>query len=60
MSEHVRSSNESEAKFIEEIMQALSDPLHLRIIGAHKGENPVKSMEHELGEIVMEIIKREN
>jgi len=47
-------------KYIEELLAMLSDPIHKRLIQAYQGSDPVKSMESELGEILMEALHRED
>ena len=49
-----------DTEYIEDILESLSNPIHKRIIRAYKGDNPVESMESELGKIVMEIIEHED
>ena len=50
----------SASVYIEGVLKNLSKETHKRIIKAFKGEDPVRSMEAELGEIVMEIVNRED
>jgi hypothetical protein len=45
---------------VEELLAQLSDPIHRRIIQAHRGVDPVQSMESEIGEILLEVLNREN
>ena len=47
-------------KYFNEVLEKISDLKHKRIISAYKGDNPVQSMEAELGKIVMEIVNRED
>lgn len=45
---------------IKALLAELSDPLHKRLIMAYGGESPVSSMESELSQIVVEILRRED
>ena len=47
-------------EFLEELLQEVSDPAHRRLIQAYGGEDPVRSMEAELGRILTEVIADEN
>lgn len=47
-------------KFLEELEEQLSDPIHRRLIKACQADNPVQSMESELGKILLEILHRED
>ena len=46
--------------FLLGLQAELTDPIHLRLIQAYEGDNPVESMETELGEILMEVLRRED
>lgn len=46
-------------KFLKELLEQISDPIHRRLIEAYAGENPVRSMESKLSEILMEVLRRE-
>lgn len=48
------------AKFLEELEEQLSNPIHRRLIQACQGDNPVQSMESELGKILLEVLHRED
>ena len=37
-------------KYLDELLTELSDPVHKRLIEAYQGDDPVQSMESELGE----------
>jgi len=50
----------SREKYIEEFLAALSDPIHKRLIQAYQGSDPVKSMESELGKILLEALHCED
>jgi hypothetical protein len=47
-------------KFLKEVKEKLQNPIHKRIIEAYKEDDPLHSMEEELGKIIMEILQREN
>ena len=47
-------------KHLDELLAELSDPIHKRLIQAYQGDDPVQSMESELGRILMEILHRED
>ena len=46
--------------YLGEVLEKIQDQKHKRILQAYKGDNPVHSMEMELGKIVMEIVNRED
>lgn len=50
----------SEDEFLNKLLAQLSDPIHRRIIQAHRGVDPVQSMESELGRILLEVLHRED
>lgn len=54
------SQDSSREKYIEEFLAALSDPIHKRLIQAYQGNDPVQSMESELGKVLMEALHRED
>lgn len=43
-------------KFLLELQNELTDPIHKRLIGAYRGDDPVSSMEYELTKILLEIL----
>lgn len=47
-------------EYLDELLAELSDPVHKRLIQAYQGNDPVKSMESELGEILMEVLHHED
>jgi hypothetical protein len=47
-------------EFLDELQEKISDPIHLRLIKAYQGIDPVVSMETELGKILMEVVKNED
>jgi flagellar motor switch protein FliM len=61
MSKEMTQKNSSDTKYLNEIYENLSNPIHRRIIKAYKeSSNPVQSMEIELGKILTEILSRED
>jgi hypothetical protein len=52
-----RSSRE---EYLDELLAELSDPVHKRLIQAYRGNDPVQSMESELGKVLMEVLNRED
>ncbi len=50
----------SEGQFVDELLAQLSDPIHKRLIQAHRGTDPVKSMESELSNVLLEVLHRED
>jgi hypothetical protein len=58
--EQVPSQHGRRAQFLEELEKELSDDIHRRLIRACQGSDPVKSMESELGTILLEILHRED
>jgi hypothetical protein len=47
-------------EFLLELLEEISDPIHKRLIKAYQGADPVRSMETELGEILLEVVRRED
>ena len=45
---------------VQELLEELSDPVHKQLIQAYQVDDPVRSMEDELGKILMEILNRED
>ena len=60
MNEETKLNDSQKEKHLAEILETLSDPFHKRIIAEYQSDDPVQSMETELGEIIMEIINRED
>lgn len=50
----------SEEQYINELLAQLSDPIHKRLIQAHRGTVPVESMESELSDVLLEVLHRED
>jgi len=50
----------SEEQYIDELLAQLSDPIHKRLIQAHRGTDPVESMESELSDVLLEVLHRED
>ena len=48
----------NEYKFLDELLEQLSNPIHKRIIQAYLSDNTVESMEYELGNILSEVLLR--
>jgi len=47
-------------KYILELLEKISDPVHEKIIMAYKESDPVHSMELELGKILLEVLSHED
>lgn len=47
-------------KYLAELADRLTNPVHKRLIQAYKGNDPTESMEDELGEILKEVLHRED
>ena len=60
MSNEAADQKPSEDTIVEELVAQVSDPIHQRIIQAHRGVDPVQSMESEIGRILLEVLNREN
>lgn len=60
MAEEEKPKDSKIEKYLSEVLEKISTQKHKRIIRAYKGDNPVQSMETELGEIVTEIMNRED
>lgn len=58
--EEVSSNNSRREEFLKELQKELSDPLHRRLIQVYLGDDPVRSMESELGRILLEVLHRED
>lgn len=48
------------AEYLDELLKKISDPVHKRLIQAYMGNDPVQSMESELGEILTEVLHLED
>lgn len=48
------------AEYLDELLKKISDPVHKRLIQDYIGNNPVQSMESELGEILKEVLHLED
>lgn len=60
MDNKASSQHSSRQEYLDELLTELSDPVHKRLIQAYRGDDPVQSMESELGKILMEVLRREN
>jgi hypothetical protein len=47
-------------EFLSELLDEIPDPIHKRLIEAYQGDDPVYSMETKLGEILLEVVHRED
>ena len=47
-------------EYLDELLTELPNPVHKRLIQVYRGNNPVQSMESELGKILMEVLHRED
>jgi hypothetical protein len=47
-------------EYLDELKENVKDPIHLRLLKAYQGIDPVDSMEVELGKILLEVLKSEN
>jgi len=48
------------SQFLAELLDQLQDPVHVRLVKAFEGDEPVQSMEEELKRIILEILNYEN
>jgi hypothetical protein len=55
-----KNSDSSSKKIFDELLKELENLIHKRLIQAYRGEDPLKSMESELGKILLEILNRED
>jgi len=60
MSNKAASQHSYHEEFLDELLTKLSNPVHKRLIQAYQCNDPVQSMESELGKILMEVLNREN
>jgi len=60
MNNKVTSQHSSREEYLDELLAELSEPVHKRLIQAYRGNDPVQSMESELGKILMEVLNRED
>jgi len=60
MSQETISQDPSGEKYLDELLEELSDPVHKRLIEAYQGDDPVQSMESELGKILIEVLRCED
>ena len=56
MSQETISQDPPREKYLDELLVELSDPVHKRLIEAYQGDDPVQSMESELGKILIEVL----
>jgi hypothetical protein len=47
-------------EYIERFLDELTDPIHRRLVEAYTGDDPVASMEAELGEVLKEALEDAN
>lgn len=55
-----RSNKQFKNEIIQGLISNLENPIHIRLLNAYKGENPLDSMEKELGRILTEVISNED
>lgn len=60
MSNEATSQHSSREEYLDELLAELSDTVHKRLIKAYRVDDPVQSMESELGKILMEVLRRED
>ena len=60
MSQETISQDRPREKYLDELLAELSDPVHKRLIEAYQGDDPVQSMESELGKILIEVLRCED
>jgi len=60
MNNKTTSQHSSSKEYLDELLAELPNPVHKRLIQAYRGNNPVQSMESELGKILMEVLHRED
>ncbi len=48
------------AECLDKLLKEVSDPVHKRLIQAYMGNDPVQSMESELGKILTEVLYLED
>ena len=60
MNNKATSQHSSCEQYLDALLAELSDPVHKRLIQAYQGNDPVQSMESELGKILMEVLHRED
>ena len=60
MSQETISQDPPRKKYLDELLVKLSDPVHKRLIEAYQGDDPVQSMESELGKILIEVLRCED
>ena len=47
-------------EYVQQFLEQLSDPIHKRLIEAYEGDDPVASMESELGRVLREVLENED
>jgi len=47
-------------EFLKELLKEVNNPIHKRLLGAYKGDDPLDSMKSELKKILIEVIQHEN
>ncbi len=48
------------AEYLARLSEVIADPTHRRVVAAYAGDDPVRSMEAELGRILQEILEHED
>ena len=46
--------------YVRQFLEQLSNPIHKRLIEAYEGDDPVVSMESELGRVLREVLENED
>jgi hypothetical protein len=47
-------------KYLQELSEQTTNPIHKRLISAYTGDNPKESVENELSKILSEVLKNED
>lgn len=47
-------------QYLKDLDALTKDPIHKLLIAAYNGDNPKKSMEQELGRLLIQVVKRED
>lgn len=48
------------SEFLSQLLNEITDPVHWRLINTYQTDDPVGSMENELGKILLEVLTHED
>lgn len=60
MEEHENGINKRREEFLHELSSQLNNPIHKRLLDAYRGHLPLFSMETELKNVLLEVLRHED